>query len=316
MKNLNELIERLEQIRDKNIERGWSERNEIPVFVAVDKGKTPTGRIRRRIYAPVADHVSSSMVGGIYGDGIMVINCDIEIKYLDHYIIDSVNHVISKHLADDANWYTKEPLSNVVYWVREEMISRKMDQVSVDKWKELDQKILHYIRKNQSVRYISQYIGVNHVVFDRSPRDYKAREKKADIHPKTDPTKRIAHDDGTTTIVHNDGGMIGVRPSDDEIAADMAIVVVTEYVGGGIVCPECGNHNALLDHADYDEKYWPRHDGFPIWYLECRDCHYRICKKDVQIVVMDGEGQAPNRVYKEVKRIDHDQRGWSIKVDN
>jgi hypothetical protein len=81
--------------------------------------------------------------------------------------------------------------------------------------------------------------------------------------------------------------------------------LLTAYVGGGVVCPSCGNHNALLDYGDYDGKYFVRDEnGPPVWYFECRDCHYRIRKSETTVRIMDGEGTPPNRVYKEVERRD------------
>jgi len=108
------------------------------------------------------------------------------------------------------------------------------------------------------------------------------------------------HEVGVTNVV---GEFIPLK-SGMTVEVFLERKVITAYVGGGVVCPSCGNHNALLDYADYDEKFWPRENDLAVWFFECRDCHYRIRKDHTIVKIMEGEGTGPDRVYKEVERRD------------
>ncbi len=62
--NINELISELTKVKEENERRGWSERNELPMIVSIDQGRTPSGKIRNKKYAKL-EKVNSCRIGGI-----------------------------------------------------------------------------------------------------------------------------------------------------------------------------------------------------------------------------------------------------------
>lgn len=59
---LRELHARLGEIIAEHDKRGWSERNDAPMYMRIEQPKTPTGRLRPDVFVPV--HFGCSTLTG------------------------------------------------------------------------------------------------------------------------------------------------------------------------------------------------------------------------------------------------------------